>query len=156
VWAIVIQIARHLGCEVFVFSRTESHRQLALQLGAAWVGEAHDRPPRLLDAAVVFAPAGPIVHAALRALRKGGTVSLAGITMTPIPETDYTLLYHERGIRSAANSTRQDVRELLRLAAEIPIRTEVQAFPLEEANQALLAMKHSQIKGAGVLRVSQD
>ena len=150
---IVLQIARHMGCEVCVFTRAPAHRELAKKLGAAWVGDAKQRPPHELDAAIVFAPAGPIVLDALRSLRKGGTVSLAGITMTPIPEMDYSLIYHERVIRSAANSTRQDARELLELAAEVPVHTAVTLYPLEEANRALDDMKHSRIAGAGVLKI---
>jgi propanol-preferring alcohol dehydrogenase len=151
---IVLQLARHMGCEVYVFTRATAHKELALRLGAAWVGNAEDRPQQELDAAIVFAPAGPIVLDALRALRKGGTVSLAGITMTPIPEMDYSLIYDERVVRSAANSTRRDARELLELAAEVPVCTAVTLYPLEEANRALADMKHSRIEGAGVLRVS--
>jgi len=150
---IVLQLARHMGCEIYVFTRAAAHRELAAKLGAVWVGDAKERPPHELDAAIVFAPAGPIVLDALRALRKGGTVALAGITMTPIPEIDYSLLYHERAVRSVANSTRQDARELLELAAEIPVHTEVTLYALEEANRALADMKHSRIEGAGVLRV---
>jgi propanol-preferring alcohol dehydrogenase len=143
-----------LGCEVYVFTRTQSHQQLAKQLGAFWVGEAKDTPPAKLDAAIIFAPAGPLVLEALRVLRKGGTVALADITMTPIPQIDYdSLLYHERILRSVANSTREDARDFLRLAASIPVRTEVETFSLEEANQALRAVKHSEIHGAAVLRV---
>jgi len=151
---IILQVARHLGCEVYVFTRTEGHRQLARQLGAAWVGSAEETPPEKLDAAVIFAPVGALVLEALRVLRKGGTVSLADITMSPIPEIDYDrLLYHERVIRSVANATRADAREFLRLAAEIPVRTEITTFRLEEANQALQALKHSAIRGAGVLQL---
>jgi len=150
----VLQIARHMGCEVYVFTRAAAHRELATKLGAAWVGDAKDRLPHELDAAIVFAPAGPIVLDALRALRKGGTVALAGITMTPIPQMDYSLLYHERVLRSVANSTRQDARELLELAAEVPVRTAVTLYPLEEANRALDDMKHSRIEGAGVLKIA--
>ena len=151
---IVLQLARHMGCEVYVFTRAAAHRELATKLGAAWVGDAKDRLPHELDAAIVFAPAGPIVLDALRALRKGGTVALAGITMTPIPQMDYSLLYHERVLRSVANSTRQDARELLELAAEVPVRTAVTLYPLEEANRALDDMKHSRIEGAGVLKIA--
>jgi len=149
---IVLQIARHMGCEVYVFTRAPAHRELATKLGSAWVGDAKEQPPHELDAAIVFAPAGPIVLDALRALRKGGTVSLAGITMSPIPEMDYSLIYGERMVRSVANSTRQDARELLELAAEVPVRTAVTLYPLEDANRALVDMKHSRIEGAGVLR----
>ena len=150
---IVLQLARHMGCEVYVFTRAPAHRELATKLGAVWVGDAKEHPPHELDAAIVFAPAGPIVLDALRALRKGGTVALAGITMSPIPQMDYSLLYHERIVRSVANSTRQDARELLELAAEVPVRTQVTLYRLEEANRALADMKHSRIEGAGVLRI---
>ena len=152
---IVLQLARHMGFEVYVFTRAPAHRELAKKLGAAWIGNAKGSPPRPLDSAIVFAPAGPIVIDALRALRKGGTVVLAGITMTPIPEMDYSLIYGERVLRSAANSTRQDARELLEIAADVPVRTAVTMYPLQEANRALDDMKHSRIEGAGVLRISE-
>lgn len=149
---IVIQLARHQGSDVFVFTRSEEHRKLARDLGAAWAGGAEDMPPERVDGAIVFAPAGRLVLDALRATQKGGTVALAGITMSRIPEIDYdSLLYHERVLRSVANSTREDARELLRLAAEIPVRAEVQAFKLEDANLALQALKHSRIRGAAAL-----
>jgi len=148
---IVLQIARHQGSEVCVFTRAESHRQLARQLGAAWVGAAGEPPPAPLDAAIIFAPAGKLVPVALAALRKGGTLALAGITMSALPEMEYQLLYHERILRSVANSTREDVRSLLRLAAEIPVRTEIETFQLPEANRALQNLKSSRIHGAGVL-----
>ncbi len=152
---LVIQLARHLDCEVYVFTRNPGHRELASQLGATWAGWPQDRPAEALDAAIVFAPAGSVALDALRVVRKGGTVALAGITMSPIPQIDYgSLLYHERVLRSVANSTREDARELLRLAAEIPLRTEIQAFELAQANLALLAMKQSTIRGAGVLKIS--
>jgi len=150
---IVLQIAQHMGCEVYVFTRAAAHRELATKLGAAWVGDAKERPPQELDAAIIFAPAGAIVLDALRALRKGGTVALAGITMTPIPEMDYSLIYGERVVRSVANSTRQDARELLEIAADVPVRTKVTLYPLQDANRALDDMKHSRIEGAGVLRI---
>jgi alcohol dehydrogenase, propanol-preferring len=152
---IVMQIARHAGCEVYVFTRAAAHRELALQLGAAWAGASQEQPATPLDAAIIFAPAGSVVPQALRAVRKGGTVALAGITMSQIPALDYDLLYHERALRSAANSTRENVRECLLLAAQVPVKTEVQVFPLEQANQALQELKHSRIDGAAVLRVSQ-
>jgi propanol-preferring alcohol dehydrogenase len=150
----VLQLARYKGCEVYVFTRSEAHRRLAKKLGAVWVGEAKDDPQHQLDAAIIFAPAGALLLDALRVLRKGGTVALAGIAMSPIPEMDYSLLYHERTVRSVANSTRDDARELLELAAEIPVQTEIQVFELEQANAALQALKHSRIAGAGVLRVA--
>jgi len=150
---LVLQFARHQGCEVYVFTRTPIHRELAQRLGAAWVGSAEDTPPQPLDAAIIFAPAGALVPQALRVLRKAGTLALAGITMSSIPSMDYSLLYHERVIRSVANSTRQDAREFLQLAAQVPLQTEVEIFELEQANQALQALKGSKIKAAGVLRM---
>jgi len=115
------------------------------------VGAAGEPPPAPLDAAIIFAPAGKLVPVALAALRKGGTLALAGITMSALPEMEYQLLYHERILRSVANSTREDVRSLLRLAAEIPVRTEIETFQLPEANRALQNLKSSRIHGAGVL-----
>ncbi len=150
---IVLQFARYLGCELYVFSRTPAHLALARKLGAAWVGSAEEQPPAQLDAAIIFAPAGKLVPDALRVLRKGGTLALAGITMSPIPQMDYNLIYHERVLRSVANSTRQDARDFLQLAAEVPVHTEVQLFHLAQANQALQDLKRSRIEGAGVLRV---
>ncbi len=148
---ITIQVARHLGVRVFVFTRSLGHRQHALALGAEWVGRAEDTPPEGIDSAIIFAPAGPIVPEALRVLNPGGTIALAGIYMTPIPEMPYDLLYFERTLRSVANSTRQDAIELLNLAEEIPIRTTVATFPLEEANEVLQAMKESKINGDAIL-----
>jgi propanol-preferring alcohol dehydrogenase len=151
---IVLQVARHVGCEVYVFTRAAAHRELAERLGAAWVGSAQERAPHPLDSAIVFAPAGSLVPDVLRATRKGATVALAGVTMTPLPQMDYSLLYHERILRSVANATRDDAREFLRVAAEVPVETAVQMYPLEEANRALEDMKHSRIEAAGVLRVA--
>src|SRR5579862_6361346 len=152
---IVIQVTRHLGHDVYVFTRSPQHRDLAKRLGAAWVGGAEEKPPSELDSAIIFAPAGPLVLDALRAVRKGGTVALAGITMSPIPAMDYSLIYYEKVLRSVANLTRQDAREFLALAAQVPVKTEVEVFPLESANQALADLKHSRIEGAGVLQVSK-
>lgn len=149
---ITLQIARYWGCEVYVFTRGERHRQLAKELGAAWVGSAGDDPPAPVHGGIIFAPAGGLVPEALRVLERGGTLALAGVTMTPIPELDYDrLLYWERAVRSVANFTREDAAEFLRLAAEVPVRTTVQTFPLEAANEALLALKEGRINGAGVL-----
>jgi alcohol dehydrogenase, propanol-preferring len=150
---LVLQLAHHQGCEVYVFTRAQAHRDLAVKLGAAWVGAAEDTAPQQVDAAIIFAPAGALVPRALRALRKGGTLALAGITMSAIPQMDYSLLYQERVLRSVANSTREDCRKFLELAAEVPLRTEIEVFSLERANEALQALKKSEIKGAGVLRV---
>ena len=150
---LVIQFARHLGCEVLVFTRSEGHRRLAEELGATWTGRAEDTPPRPLDAAIIFAPAGGLVPEAFRVTRKGGTVALAGIVMSQIPAMDYNLVYHERVLRSVANSTRQDAREFLELAAQVPIRTEIQTYDLADVNRALQDLKHSRIRGAGVVRI---
>ncbi len=150
---IVIQFARYLGNEVFVFTRSENHRKHAEELGAVWTGNSGDQPPKPLDAAIIFAPAGALVIDALRATRKGGTVACAGIVMSQIPAIDYGLIYHERVLRSVANSTRQDAREFLELAAKVPIRTEVQIYDFERTNRALQDLKHSRITGAGVVRI---
>jgi propanol-preferring alcohol dehydrogenase len=151
---IVIQLARHLGHEVYVFTRAPRHRELAKRLGAVWVGGAEEKTPEELDSAIIFAPAGALVLDALRAVRKAGTVALAGITMSPIPQMDYSLIYHEKILRSVANLTRQDAREFLALAAEVPVRTEVQTYPLELANQALSDLKHSRVEAAAVLQIA--
>jgi len=150
---ITIQVARHWGCEVFVFTRSEEHRRHAKELGAAWVGDARDDPPRQLDAAITFAPAGWIVLEALRVLRSGGTVAINAIHMSPIPEMRYGLIYGERTLRSVANMTRRDAEELLQLAAEIPVRTEVEVYPLSRANEALQRLKASRVRGAAVLEI---
>ncbi|HEV2494373.1 MAG TPA: zinc-dependent alcohol dehydrogenase family protein [Terriglobia bacterium] len=150
---VAIQVARYWKVDVYAMTRDERHQRLAIELGAVWAGSATAEPPAKLDAAIVFAPAGEIVPAALRALKKGGTVALAGIHMSPIPPLDYNLLYHERILRSVANNTRQDGEDFLRLAAEIPIRTQTEVFPLAEANRALSALKNDAIRGAAVLRV---
>lgn len=149
---VAIQVARYWRCRVYVFSRSERHRDLARRLGAVWTGSAKDDPPEKLDSAILFAPAGPLMLDALRVLDKGGTLVLAGIYMTPIPEMDYTAhLYYERTVRSVTASTRRDGEELLQLAGEIPIHTETQQFPLREANEALRRLKEGKINGAGVL-----
>ncbi len=150
---VVIQLARHEGCEVYVFTRTAAHRQLASHLGANWVGAAEDSPPEQVDSAIIFAPAGRLVLDALRVLRKGGTVALAGITMSAIPQLDYNLLYHERIVRSVANSTREDARGLLHDAEAVPVRTEIEIYPLADANLALQNLKQSKISGSAVLKI---
>jgi propanol-preferring alcohol dehydrogenase len=152
---VCIQIARARGADVYVATRDrEKHRSLAEELGAVWVGDTFDEPPAKLDAAIIFAPAGEIVPAALNALDKGGSLVLGGIHMSPIPELEYSLIYGERIVRSVANNTREDGREFLKEAAEIPIRTSVEEFALENANDALIALKYDAVKGAAVLRVS--
>ena len=151
---LVLQLARHERCEVYVFTRSRGHRDLAEKLGAVWTGSAEDAPPHPLDASIIFAPAGSLVPLALKHLRKAGTLALAGITMSQIPALNYDLLYHERVVRSVANSTREDCRDFLRLAAEIPIQTEIRVYPLAEANRALQDLKHSQLAAAGVLHIA--
>jgi len=149
---VAIQVAVHWGCEVYVFSRSEEHLALARKLGAIWTGTSRDDPPVKMNSIVNFTPAGNTVLDGMRVLDKGGTQALAGIYMTPIPEMDYMkYLYHERNLRSVANATRQDGEELLKTAAEIPIRTTIQLFPLEDANKALQLLKASKIEGAAVL-----
>jgi propanol-preferring alcohol dehydrogenase len=152
---VAIQVARHWNVEVFASTRDVRHQKLALELGAAWAGGTYDEPPKKLDAAIVFAPAGEIVPAALKALKKGGALILGGIHMSPIPSFSYDLLYQERVIRSVANNTRQDGEDFLCVAAKIPIRTHVQVFPLAEANRALNALKNDAIPGAAVLRIGE-
>jgi alcohol dehydrogenase, propanol-preferring len=150
---VAIQVARHWGVDVYAATRDVRHQKLAVELGAKWAGGTLDAPPVKLDAAIVFAPAGEIVPAALQVLRKGGRLILGGIHMSPIPCFAYDLLYQERMIRSVANNTRRDGEEFLSLAAEVPIHTMVQVYPLAEANRALNALKNDAISGAAVLRV---
>jgi propanol-preferring alcohol dehydrogenase len=127
---------------------------LAAELGAVWTGRAEDTPPEKLDAAINFTPAGTVTREALRALDRGGTVAMAGIHSSPVPEMDYDKhLYWERSVKSVANATRKDGEELLKIAAEIPIKSEVTYYDLEQANEALLDMKESKLNGAGVLRI---
>jgi propanol-preferring alcohol dehydrogenase len=151
---VAIQVARHWNVDVYAATRDARHQKLALELGAKWAGRTLASPPEKLDAAIVFAPAGEIVPTALAALRKGGTLVLGGIHMSPIPSFDYDLLYQERMIRSVANNTREDGRDFLRIAAQIPIRTRIQLFPLRDANRALNALKNDAIPGAAVLQIS--
>jgi propanol-preferring alcohol dehydrogenase len=150
---VAIQVARHWNIEVYASTRDARHRKLALELGAKWAGDTFAEPPVKLDAAIVFAPAGEIVPAALKALRKGGVLVLGGIHMSPIPSFSYDLLYQERMIRSVANNTRQDGEDFLRVAAKIPIRMHTHLYPLSEANCALNALKNDAIQGAAVLKV---
>ncbi len=150
-----IQIALARGAEVYVCTRDrERHQKLAEELGAAWVGGTFDEPPVKLDAAIIYAPAGEIVPAALRALDRGGRLVLGGIHMSPTPPIEYRDLYWERMICSVANNTRTDGRDFLDEAARVGVQTHIQRFPLEDANEALIALKHDAIKGAGVLEVT--
>ena len=153
---IVAQVARHQGRRVFAFVRAgdEQAADFALELGAEWAGGSLDRPPEELDAAIIFAPVGELVPAALAATAKGGTVVCAGIHMSDIPSFPYELLWGERVVRSIANLTRQDGEELLALAPEVPVRTEVEVFALERANEALDDLRAGRVRGAVVLSVS--
>ncbi len=148
---VVIQVAVKMGCKVHVFTRSPRHQKLAEELGAEWVGAPDAASADPLDGSIIFAPAGTLVPQALQALNKGGTLALAGITMTRIPELDYDLIYGERTMRSVANTTRRDAAELLKVAAEIPIRTVVDSFPLYEANAVLRMMKESVLKAGAAL-----
>jgi propanol-preferring alcohol dehydrogenase len=151
---IAIQVARHRGARVFVFTRSAKHQQHARELGAEWVGTAAEAPPAPLTNAILFAPAGSLYLDALRVMDRGGTVVSAGIHMSPIPEMDYDrYLYQERKMLSVANATRRDGEELLAAAAEIPVRTTVRTFPLEAANEALAELKAGRIDGAAVLQI---
>jgi propanol-preferring alcohol dehydrogenase len=149
---LALQVARHWGCRVFVFTRSAAHRALALDLGAEWAGSASDPAPAPLDRAVIFAPSGVLVPAALERLRPGGTLAVNAIVLSNIPELPYSLLYGERTLRSVTNATRHDAAEFLRLAAEIPIRVTANAFPLQDANRVLQLLKDARIDGAAVLQ----
>jgi propanol-preferring alcohol dehydrogenase len=149
---LAIAVLHAWKCTVYVATRGASHRALAATLGAAWVGGENDRPPVELDRAITFAPSGDVVIAALSSLRKGGVVAINAIHLDRIPEFDYDrLLWGERQIRSVANMTRADARDFLQIAAEIDLRPKVTAFPLEHANEALLALKSDSIDGAAVI-----
>jgi len=151
---IVFQIAKHRGCRVFVVSRGGDHQRLALEMGADWSGSDPAAMPCKADSAIIFAPAGPLVPRALEALRKGGTLALAGIHMSDIPAMNYERhLFYERDIHSVTANTREDGRELLAEAAQIPIRPHVSTYALRDANRALQDLKADHIKGSGVLCV---
>jgi propanol-preferring alcohol dehydrogenase len=148
---ITIQVARHFGCRVFVATRAERDRERARQLGAEWVGGYDERPPEALDAAITFAPSGDVVRSALRALGRGGTVAINAIHLDRLPEMPYAELWWERSLVSVANFTRQDARDFLRLAADIPVRTAFETHPMEEANVALQRLAEGRVDGAAVL-----
>jgi propanol-preferring alcohol dehydrogenase len=150
---LAIQVARHWRCDVYAFTREEHHRQLARELGAVWVGEATDDPGVALDAAVIFAPVGELVPQALSRIARGGTLAINAIHMSPIPSFSYDLIYHERTVRSVANFTRRDAVEFLALAADIPIRADVEEHALEQANEVLLRVKRGAVHGAAVLTI---
>ncbi len=150
---LALQVALAWKCEVFAFTREESHRRLAREMGARWAGEVFDDPGPLLDAAVTFAPAGEIVPQAMARLRRGGAVAVNAIHMSPIPSFEYSLLYGERTVRSVMNFTRRDAEEFLALAASIPVRPRAETFDLGDANAALASVKAGTVRGAAVLKV---
>ena len=148
---VAIQVARYWNLRVFAFTRDARHQQLALELGAAFAGGGDARAPEKLNAAILFAPAGELVPAALKNMKRGGTVVAGGIHMSPIPGMSYDLLYWERSVRSVANHTRRDGEDFLALAAKIPIHAEIQTYPLADANRALNALRNDAVRGAAVL-----
>ena len=151
---ILAQVARYQQREIFAFTSPgdEAAQRFALELGAAWAGGSDEPAPVELDAAIIFAPVGALVPAALRAVRKGGIVVCGGIHMSPIPEFPYSILWGERVVRSVANLTRQDAIDFLTLAPQVPVKTHIEEYPLAEANQALQALRSGKLTGAAVLR----
>lgn len=152
---IAIQVARHWGCEVYVCTRSSAERKRALSLGAVWAGGYDDQPPAPLDAAITFAPAGSVVVAALQTIDRGGAVTINAIHLDQMPSFSYDLLWLERSLRSVANFTREDATEFLTLAASIPIVTEIDVAPLDEANDVLARLAAGQVRGAAVLRIDR-
>ncbi len=148
---LALPVLKAWNCEVYVSTRGDSHQKLARDLGANWVGAERDRPPVTLDRAITFAPSGDVVIAALASLRKGGVVAVNAIHLDRMPEFDYSLLWGERQIRSVANMTRADARDFLSLAAQLNLRPRVTVFSLDQANEALLAVKNDAIDGAAVI-----
>ncbi len=152
---VVIQIARHRGCKTYVVTRGERHVDLARRMGAVWAGQRAEELPVKVDSAIIFAPAGELVPPALESLKKGGTLALAGIHMTPIPAMDYQrYVFFERDIHSVTCNTRQDGAELLAEASAIPIRPHTTVYPLRDANRALQDLKGDRISGTGVLAMA--
>lgn len=150
---LALQVALHRGCEVYVCTRSEGEQRRALAMGARWAGDYGERPPVPLDAAVTFAPSGEVVVAALRAIDRGGTVAINAIHLDRMPAFDYDLLWLERQVRSVANFTREDAAEFLALAASIPVRTVIDAYPLAQANDALADLAAGRVSGAAVLTI---
>ncbi|HEX3670893.1 MAG TPA: zinc-dependent alcohol dehydrogenase family protein [Candidatus Cybelea sp.] len=153
---LALQVLKHWKCRVFVMSRGGVHRELAEELGADWIGEAAERPPALLDSAILFAPAGDLVPPAMQSLDRGGILAIAGIYLSPIPSLNYERdLFYEREIHSVTANTRADGEEFLRIAGEIPIKTHTVAMPLADANRALTMLKRDELRGAAVLHVDR-
>ncbi len=152
---LMIQVARAWDCTVYVVTRGKPHQDLARRLGAAWASETIEGMPGKVDSAIIFAPAGELVPLALTCIERGGTLALAGIYMSPIPGLDYSQhLFYERDVRSVTSNTRQDGIELLREAARIPIRPEVQVYAFEQVNQALQDLKNDRINGTGLIQIA--
>ncbi len=152
---ILIQIARHQEREVWAFTRPGDHQaqDFARQLGAVWAGDSHQQPEKLLDAALIFAPTGELIPLALQAVKKGGSVICAGIHMSDIPSFPYSYLYGERILRSVTNLTREDGQEFFALLQRMQIETVVNVYPLEQANEALIDLKHGKLSGSAVLKI---
>jgi propanol-preferring alcohol dehydrogenase len=150
---IVTQVARHQGRQVYAFTRADDRaaQDFARELGAVWAGSSEERPPEELDAAIIFAPVGALIPAALRAVRKGGVVVAGGIHMSDVPSFPYSILWGERMVRSVANLTRRDAEEFLALAPKVPVRTVTEPFPLAAANEALERLRAGRLRGAAVL-----
>jgi alcohol dehydrogenase, propanol-preferring len=153
---LALQVLKYWKCRVFVMSRGGIHRELAEELGADWIGDAMERPPAPLDAAILFAPAGDLVPPILQSLDRGGILAIAGIYLSPIPPLEYERdLFYERELRSVTANTRADGEEFLKIAGEIPIKSYTVGMRLEEANRALTMLKHDELRGAAVLHVSR-
>jgi propanol-preferring alcohol dehydrogenase len=151
---LAIQVARHWGCEIGVVTRGAAHRALAEDLGARWTGEPDAAPPVPFDRAIVFAPSGQVVLAALASVRPGGTVAINAVTLDQIPPMPYEAIYGERVLRTVSNLTRRDAREFLQVASQIPVRVEAELFPLEAVNDVLLRLKRRELNAAAVLAIS--
>jgi propanol-preferring alcohol dehydrogenase len=153
---IITQVARHQGRSVYAFTRAgdKEAQNFAKELGAVWAGASEERPPDELDAAIIFAPVGALVPAALAAVRKGGNVVCGGIHMSDIPSFSYNLLWGERSVSSVANLTRKDAAEFMDIAPKVPVRTTIETFKLEEANEALSQLRSGKVHGAAVLKCS--
>ncbi len=152
---LAMQVLKHWECRVFVMSRGGIHRELAEELDADWIGDASERPPAPLDAAILFAPAGNLVPSIMESLDRGGILAIAGIYVSDLPPLEYERdLFYEREIRSVTANTRADGEEFLKIAGEIPIKTSTVAMPLDEANRALAMLKHDELRGAAVLHVA--
>jgi propanol-preferring alcohol dehydrogenase len=150
---IIIQVAKYWDCEIYVFTRSKNHQNHAKKLGATWIGSPQKNSPIKLDRIITFAPVGEIIPHALKNLEKGGRLAINAVSLTDIPSLSYEKIYYERELVSVAHTTRQDAQDFLKIAAEIPIHTDVVSYPFDNANQALLDLKHSKFNGAAVLDI---